>query len=48
MLIEQQLHFEYDWYTEYNIWQTLHVKWFSDLKNQAVMPLIHTAWIPEK
>ena len=48
MFIEQQLHFEYDLYTQYNICQTLHVKWFSDSKNQAVMPLIHTALILEK
>ena len=48
MFIEQQLHFEYDLYTEYNICQTFHVKWFSDWKNQAVMFLIHTALILEK
>ena len=48
MFIEQQLHFKYDLYTEYNICQTLHVKWFFDSKNQAVMPLIDTALILEK
>ena len=48
MFIEQQLHFEYDLYTEYNICQNLYVKWFSDLKNQTVMPLIHTALILKK
>ena len=46
--IEQELHFKCDFYTEYNICQTLHVKRFSDSKSQAVMPLIHIALILEK